>query len=74
MIGGQIHRLGLPAPKANKPTSNELNIEEDEIEEEIREKSSRLAELAKPPTKPAKRQPVKISVPSLDDVSARSVC
>lgn len=60
----------LPAPKSSTndnflTRSNEE--EEEELEEEVKPKTSQLADAPKPPTK--KKQPVKITIPALDQDS-----
>ncbi|XP_067665168.1 proline-rich protein PRCC-like [Haliotis asinina] len=52
---------GLPAPK----TGGQGEVQEDELEEEVKPKSTQIADAPKPPGKKAK-MPVKISIPKLD--------
>ncbi|XP_046338309.2 proline-rich protein PRCC-like [Haliotis rufescens] len=54
---------GLPAPKVG----GEDGVQEDELEEEVKPKSTQISDAPKPPKKA--KMPVKISIPKLDNDS-----
>ena len=55
-------------PKAAESKSVPFEVEDDEIEDEIRQKTLQMKTKAEPPPKPSKRQPVKITIPELPQV------
>ena len=56
---------GLPAPQT---TPTDVITENDVLEEEVRAKPSQMSDVPKPPPK-RNRQPVKITLPALEQVS-----
>ena len=60
----KVYLSGLPAPKASTQNNK---ISDDLLEDEVKPKASQIADAPKPPVK--KRQPVKISIPTIDSVS-----
>ncbi|XP_005098263.1 proline-rich protein PRCC [Aplysia californica] len=55
----------LPAPQVRPTLNADADTVEDDLEEEVKPKAAEIASAPKPPGK--KRQPVKITIPSLDE-------